>query len=130
MLVIRRKKLLERTLRASVYRIAGRRNVAGGIGRILLVVVGLGVVDRPVFFAGVVLLLLVVERLDDQGIELERRLIRRGIGPVGPIVDRVGLAIFYRRGRVFFFDAGAGLLLEREPRLRFGRSIAIRWPCP
>jgi hypothetical protein len=49
-LVVDREKLLQNALAARVERITDGRDVAGGIPGVLLIGVGTGVVDIPIFF--------------------------------------------------------------------------------
>lgn len=67
MLIVGREKLLEDALRAGVQRIADGGDVARRIAGVLLIIVRLGVIDIPVFLDRLDLLVLVLERLDDEG---------------------------------------------------------------
>jgi len=76
MFVVGGKELLQRTFSTRVDRITNCGDVALGITAVLLILVGIRVVDIPVFFDTRVLIFLVVVALLDQLVKLERLDIR------------------------------------------------------
>ncbi|MGH8306259.1 MAG: hypothetical protein ACRETG_11675, partial [Steroidobacteraceae bacterium] len=103
-LVIGGEELFQDALGARVQRIADGGDVALRVASVLLVIVRRRVVDVPVFFERLRLLIFVLECLLDQLVELGRAQIGFAVRLIGPVAKRVRYRIGRGGWKLFFFS--------------------------